>query len=190
MFKSLIVAAAMVATASAHAYTTLAESVLVAQLPAIKASVGTLGLDWKVGQETNYKMNLGGFIQGSMKMYVKSVGAEGIWFVQDMDLMIQKQQAEILIDPNTGEIKKILVGGKDQEIPKADYEIVDQKEETIKVPAGTFETIYLKVKDNANKGEISEQWINPRDVPLTGMVKSVASSQLGPVNLELTSFKK
>lgn len=190
MFKSLLVAAAMVVSVSAQAYSSLAEVVLASQLPAIKGSVVAQGLDWKVGQETNYKMNLGGFINGTMKMYVKSVGADGIWFVQDMDMMIQKQQAEILIDPNTGEIKKILVGGKDQEIPKSDYEIVDQKEEKVTVPAGTFDTIYLKVKDNANNGEIAEQWVNPRDIPLTGMVKSVASSQLGPVNLELTSFKK
>lgn len=190
MFKSLLVAAAMVVSVSAHAYNSLTDVVMASQLPAIKASVVAQGLDWKVGQEANYKLNIGGFLNGTMKMYVKSVGADGIWFVQDMDLMIQKQTAEILIDPNTGEIKKMLVGGKEQQIPKADYEVVDQKEETITVAAGTFQTIYLKVKDNANNGEISEQWVNPRDIPLSGMVKAVQSSQMGPVNIELTSFKK
>lgn len=190
MFKSFIVAAAILVSASAHAYNTVGESILASQLAHIKGAVVTEGLDWRVGQENNYKLNMGGFINGTMKMYVKEVTADGIWVVQDVDLMIQKQKVEILIDPNTGEIKKMLVDGKEQAPPKQDMEIIEQKEDRVTVPAGTFDAIYLKVKDNANNGSISEQWINPRDIPLSGMLKSLADSQLGKVTIELTSFKK
>jgi len=190
MLKSLLIATAMIVSVSAQAHSTFAEALVASQLPALQAQAGTEGLDWKVGQENNYKLNMGGFINGTMKMFVASVGADGIWMTQDIDLMIQKQKVEVLIDPANGQIKKMLVNGKEQTPPKADFEIVDQREDKITVPAGTFETIYLKIKDNANNGQESEQWINPRDIPLSGMVQSKASSQLGPVTIQLTSFKK
>ncbi|OFZ28526.1 MAG: hypothetical protein A2622_05370 [Bdellovibrionales bacterium RIFCSPHIGHO2_01_FULL_40_29] len=190
MLKSLVLAASLMIAVSANAYNTVSESIFASQQAHIQESVVTMGLDWKVGQETNYKLNMGGFLNGSMKMYVREVSADGIWMVQDVDLMIQKQKIEILIDPNTGAIKKMLVDGKEQAIPKSDYEIVDQKEDRVTVPAGTFDVIYIKIKDKANKDQISEQWVNPRDIPLSGMAKSLADSQLGKVTIELTSFKK
>lgn len=189
MMKSLILAATMVIATTASAYNTVAESIFASQQKQIQQSVVTQGLEWKVGQENNYKLNMGGFINGTMKMYVREITADGIWMVQDVDLMIQKQKVEVLMDANTGAIKKMLVNGKEQEPPKADYEIVEQKEDHITVPAGEFDAIYIKVKDNANNGAITEQWVNPRDVPLSGMLKSLADSQLGKVTIELTSFK-
>ncbi|MBC7742791.1 MAG: hypothetical protein H7061_11365 [Bdellovibrionaceae bacterium] len=190
MMKSLVLAAAMIVSVSAQAYNTVAESIFASQQAHIQTSVQTQGLNWKVGDENNYKLNMGGFINGTMKMSVREIGADGAWLVQDVDLMIQKQKIEILLDMNTGVIKKMLVNGKEQEPPKSDYEIVDQKEDHITVPAGSFDVIYLKVKDKANKDAITEQWINPRDIPLSGMVKSLADSQLGKVTVELVSFKK
>lgn len=190
MFKSLIIAATMVVTATASAHNTLAEAIFASQLTHIQQSVVTQGLDWKEGQENNYKLNIGGFINGTMKMYVREIIADGIWVVQDVDLSVQKQKIEILIDPANGQIKKMLVNGKEQAPPKADYELIDQKEDKVTVPAGTFEVIYLKIKDNANNGQISEQWVNPRDIPLSGMAQSKADSQFGKVTIQLTSFKK
>jgi sporulation protein YlmC with PRC-barrel domain len=190
MFKSLIVAAALVVSTSAHAYNTLAEVVFATQQTQIQQGVVAQGLNWKVGQENNYKLNMGGFLNGTMKMSVREVGADGIWLVQDIDLSIQKQKVEVLLDPNNGQIKKMIVNGKEQDPPKSDYEIVDQKEDHITVPAGAFDAIYIKVKDNANNGAISEQWVNPRDIPLSGMLQSIADSQLGKVTIQLTSFKQ
>jgi hypothetical protein len=190
MFKSLLIVAAMAVSTSAQAYNTLAEAVFATQQTQLQESVVATGLDWKVGQENNYKLNMGGFLNGTMKMYVREVIADGIWMVQDIDLSIQKQKVEVLIDPNNGQIKKMIVNGKEQQPPKTDFELVEQKEDRVTVPAGTFDAIYLKIKDNANNGQISEQWVNPRDIPLSGMAKSVANSQLGKVTVELTSFKK
>jgi hypothetical protein len=190
MFKSLIIAATLVISAAAQAHNTLGEAIFASQQAQIEASVVAQGLNWTVGQENNYKLNMGGFINGTMKMFVREIIADGIWLVQDIDLSIQKQKVEVLIDPNNGKIKKMIVNGKEQEPPKSDMEIVDQKEDRITVPAGAFDVIYLKIKDNANNGQISEQWINPRDIPLSGMAQSKADSQLGKVTIQLTSFKK
>ncbi len=189
MFKSIVFAASLTIAASAHAYTTVAESIFAGQQAQIQESVAAQGLNWKVGQENNYKLNMGGFLNGTMKMWVREITADGIWMVQDVDLSIQKQKIEVLLDPNTGAIKKMLVNGKEQAPPKPDFELVEQKEDRITVPAGTYDAIYLKVKDNANNGQITEQWVNPRDIPLSGMLKSLADSQLGKVTIELTSFK-
>ncbi len=190
MVKSLIIAATLVVSTAAHAYNTIAEVVFSTQQTQLQQSVVAQGLNWKVGQENNYKLNMGGFINGTMRMYVKEIGADGIWLVQDINLSIQKQLVEVLLDPNNGQIKKMLVNGKEQAPPKTDFEIVDQKEDHITVPAGAFDVIYLKVKDNANNGQITEQWVNPRDIPLSGMAQSKADSQLGKVTIQLTSFKK
>ena len=188
MFKSLVITASLVIAATANAYTTVAESIFASQQETIQQSVVAQGLNWKVGQENNYKLSIGGFLNGTMKMYVREIIADGIWLIQDIDLSVQKQKVEVLLDPNTGAIKKMLVNGKEQEPPKADYELIEQKEARITVPAGTFDAIYLKVNDKTNN-QISEQWVNPRDIPLSGMLKSLANSQLGKVTVELTSFK-
>lgn len=190
MVKSFIVAAALVVSTSAQAYNTVAEALFASQQANIQEAVVTFGLDWKVGQENNYKLNMGGFLNGTMKMYVREIIADGIWMVQDVDLSIQKQKVEVLIDPSNGQIKKMLVNGKEQEPPKSDFELIDQKEDRVTVPAGTFDAIYLKIKDNANNGQIAEQWVNPRDIPLSGMLQSKADSQFGKVTIQLTSFKK
>lgn len=189
MIKSLVIAAAMTVSASAHAYNTVAESIFATQQVQLQGAVVTQGLNWTVGQENNYTLNMG-FIPGTMKMSVREISADGAWMVQDVSLMGQKQVIEVLIDLNTGAIKKMIVNGKEQEVPKSDLEVIDQKEDQVTVPAGTFDAIYIKVKDRANSDAISEQWVNPRDIPLSGMAKSVADSQLGKVTIELTSFKK
>jgi outer membrane lipoprotein-sorting protein len=125
-----------------------------------------------------------------MKMYVREINSDGIWMNQDVDMKIQKSKIEVLLNPNNGEVIKMIVDGKEQAAPKNDTEVVDQKEATVTVPAGTFKTIYLKLKDNAQNGQISEMWVNPRDIPLSGMAKSVADSQIGKVTIELVSFTK
>ncbi len=191
MFKLLIMSAALVVVAgTANAYNTVSESIFASQQAQIQGVVGTFGLNWKVGDENNYKLNMGGFLNGTMKISVREIGADGIWLVQDVDLMIQKQKIEVLLDPNTGVIKKMLVDGKEQAPPKADYEVLEQKEDKVTVPAGTYDAIYIKIKDKANNNAVSEQWVNPRDIPISGMLKSLADSQLGKVTIELVSFKK
>lgn len=190
MFKSLIIAAALVVSTAAQASQTAGQFIFAGQVQLLQ-DVAAQALNWKVGDENNYKLNMGGFINGTMKMFVREINTNTseAWLVQDINLMIQKQKVEALIDTNTGATKKILVDGKEQSLPEANFEIVEQKEAQVTVPAGTFKTIYIKIKDNGS-GQISEQWINPREIPINGMAKSLADSQLGKVTIELTSFKK
>ncbi len=190
MFKSLILAAALVVTASAQASNSIGMFLFQKQIAQIQGAITTQGLAWKVGDTNNYKLNMGGFINGTMKMYVREINSDGIWMNQDVDLMIQKSKIEVLLNPANGEVIKMIVDGKEQAAPKNDTEVVEQKEATVTVPAGTFRTIYLKLKDNAQNGQTSEMWVNPRDIPLSGMAKSLADSQLGKVTIELASFEK
>lgn len=190
MFKSFIIAAALVVSTSAQASNSIGMFLFQKQIPQIQGVIKAQGLNWHVGDTNNYSLNMGGFLNGTMKMYVRDIAADGIWMVQDVDLTIQKSKIEILLNPATGEVIKMIVDGKEQAPPKNDTEIVEQKEATVTVPAGTFKVIYLKMKDNSQNGQISEAWINPREIPLIGLAKSLADSQIGKVTVELTSFEK
>lgn len=189
MFKSLIVAAAIALSSVAHAAQSSSPLLFSGQLQIMKDFVNVQNaLGWNVGDENNYKLKMG-FIPGTMKMFVREINGDEAWLQQDINLAIQQQKVEALIDLNTGETKRILVNGQDQDVPKADFEIIDQKAAQVTVPAGTFDTMYIKIKDNSS-GQTSEQWVNPRVIAVSGMAKSVAQSQIGQVTIELTSTKK
>ncbi|MBO9668576.1 MAG: hypothetical protein J7501_17390 [Bdellovibrio sp.] len=189
MFKALIAALALSFSVNVFAAPSVTDVLVQVQLPAIAEQAHALGLDWKVGDSANYNIDMG-FIKGKMVMSVKSTGADGIWMTQDMDLgFAGKQLVETLIDPNTGEIKKMLVNGKEQQVPKQNIEVIDVKEDHITVPAGTFDCVHARLKDKDQNAEINA-WINPQLIPLSGLLKQVAPSQFGNVTVELTSFSK
>ncbi|MFM6926857.1 MAG: hypothetical protein ACKOX6_00240 [Bdellovibrio sp.] len=189
MFKALLVLA-LSFSVNAFATPAAVDILVQVQASAISDQAHTLGLDWKVGESANYDIDMG-FIKGKMVMSVDSVGNDGIWTTQDMDLgFAGKQKAQMLIDQNTGEIKKMLVNGKEQQPPKQNIEVIDVKEDRITVPAGTFDCIHARLKDkDQNDAEINA-WLNPQLVPLSGLLKQVAPSQFGTVTVSLTSFKK
>ena len=146
--------------------------------------------NWKVGDNASYKLNMGGFINGTMITTVKKYDSNGLLIAQDMDLgFAGKQNCEMLVDPGTGETKSLVCNGQNQEVGKNNIEVVEVKEATITVPAGTFQAIHVIAKNLDNNSEI-QQWANPRDIPVFGMIKTVSQSQFGPVTIELTSFKK
>lgn len=155
----------------------------------VLANVEAMGLNLKEGDNCMYALDMGGFLKGTMDMGVDKIVPEGVWLHQNLDMMIQKSKVQILLDPNTGEIKKMIVDGKEQTPPKSDIELVETKEETITVPAGTYTCVYFKAKDKTQNQEV-QQWINMKEVPVMGMVKSIMQSQFGPVTIELQSFKK
>ncbi len=190
MFKSLIVTAVLALSTVAQANSPA--EILFNSQKAVMQDVVAQGLNWAVGDENNYSITMG-FIPGTMKMFVREINADRTeaWLVQDVNLMIQKQKIEALIDKNTGVTKKMLVDGKEQQIPASDsYEVIDQKEGQITVKAGTFKVMYVKIQDNGNNGQITEQWVNGLLIPVNGMAKSMSDSPLGKVTIELTSFTK
>jgi hypothetical protein len=122
-------------------------------------------------------------------MSVKSIDSTSVVLGQDLDIgFLGKQSCEVTMDVNTGEQKSIVCNGQAQQPPSAsDIELIEQKEDTVTVPAGTFTCVYIKAK---TQGQIVQQWVNPKEVPVMGMVKSIVPSQVGDMTLELTSFKK
>lgn len=169
----------------AFAAPTISEIVLNAQLENLKVS---RAIDWKAGDTASYNVDMG-FLQGTMVMAVRSNDGNEIWLTQDMDLgFAGKQQSETLMDANTGEVKKILVNGQEQDIPKQDLEVIEIVDATITVPAGTFKCMHARLTDKSTNDEINI-WANS-DVPMAGMVKQVVPSQMGQVTVELTSFLK
>ncbi len=153
----------------------------------IMSEVEANNLPWTVGDYANYNIDMG-FLKGTMEMKVREEVTEGFWLEQNVDMMIQKQKIEMLVDKTNGQILQLLVNGEKQSIPEpGQTEIIDMKEETITVPAGTFLTTYLKIKDSTQDAE-SQIWVNT-DIPIAGMVQQKQPSQFGEVTIQLTSFK-
>lgn len=189
MLKAILIVCGMLGGVAANAGVTLGEELLQQQHRAILKQVGVQNLNWKVGDENNYKIDMG-FIQGTMVMRVREIGNDGIWMDQLVDLgFAGKQTINILLDPVTGEIKKMIVNGKEQQPPKTDIEVLEMKEDKITVPAGTYDCIHARILDRTNNQEINT-WMNPRLIPLSGMLKTIQPSQFGQVTILLTSFKK
>jgi hypothetical protein len=157
---------------------------------AVMAETMLQGLTWKVGDSASYKLNMMIF-SGKVETQVREDTGEGFWVQQDMDLgFLGKQKAEILYNKSTGEVIKFLVNGQEQQIPSAsDIEVVEMKESHITVPAGAYDAIYVKVKDKKNNQE-QEAWLNPKEIPISGILKSIGNSQLGKITQELTTFRK
>lgn len=192
MVKALIVTLGMALSFNAVAAPSAVEAVEVVtqiQMPAIMDQARTMGLDWKVGDRADYSIDMG-FIKGTMNSSVRSIGADGIWMDQNMDLgFAGKQKVETLIDQNTGAIKKMLVNGQEQQVPEPDIEVVEVKEDRITVPAGTFDCIHARLRDKKENKE-TNAWVNPQLVPMSGLLKQIAPTQFGNVTVALTSFHK
>lgn len=189
MVKTIIAIVGLLISVNGVAASSPVEVLSQVQMPAIMDQASTLGLDWKVGDTASYSVDMG-FIKGSMISSVRSIGADGIWMDQNVDLgFAGKQKMETLIDPNTGAVKKMLVNGKEQAPPKQDIEVIEMKEDRITVPAGTFDCIHARLKDKESNKEINA-WINPQVIPMSGMIKQVAPSDLGNVTIVLKSYKK
>lgn len=189
MFKAIIAAIGLAFSINASADVSVIDTLVSHNHAVIMDQAQTQGLDWQVGDQNNYTVDMG-FIKGTMSMTVRSVGADGIWMDQNMDLgFAGKQKVETLLDPNTGEVKKMIVNGKEQAPPKQDVEVIEVKEDRITVPAGTFDCIHARLNDKSNNAEINA-WINPQEIPLSGMLKTIQPSQFGNVTILLKSFKK
>lgn len=146
------------------------------------------GLNWHVGDRASYKLD-GGFIKGTIESFVREDTGSGFWMQQDANLgLFGKQKVEILFNKADGQIQKLLVNGKEQSVPTAgDVEVIEMKEDHIRVAAGEFDCIYVKIKDK-KEGQVQEAWINPGAVPMSGVIKSMSDTQLGKLTQELTSF--
>jgi hypothetical protein len=198
MIRSILAALVLTAGFAASAATFEEVSTALVQETALEqAHVMALsgGFKFKAGDTASYNMTVASlsFLPLKMTMTVKSAKVDEVVFTQDVDLMIQKQSCDTTINPLNGQIKSIVCNGQSQAAPQMDPEVLVSKEDHVTVPAGSFDCIYMKVR-NKKDNSISEQWINPQLVPLMGMVKATQQIQLAgqsiPVVLELTSSKR
>lgn len=190
MFRTIIATLALIVSMGAHASSL--ESLAFDINQSMLADSEMNGpFHFAVGDEANYKLNMGGFINGTMAMKVAAVDTDGtVTINQDMSLMGQNQNCVEVLNPNTGEVKSFKCNGQDQNAgDQGDIEVIETKEDTVKVPAGTFTCLYIKAKQKSSN-DVVEQWINPKDIPVFGLAKTIAPSQLGKVTIELTSFKR
>ncbi len=184
MQKALLVMATVFLTATASAKSPFE----IFQKMTTQHLAGRGLINWTVGDNAKYNMDMG-FVKGSMVMTATSITADEAQMTQDMDLgFMGKQKAEVTIDANTGEIKKMVVNGQEQQIPKQDLELIEIIDDTVTVPAGTFDCQHVRLKDNKSGDEI-KIWSN-QSVALSGMVKTIQPGQFGEVTVELTSFYK
>jgi hypothetical protein len=186
-FLGLAAAAILALGTQANASTLVDASKLQMQT---MAQAQLTGLNWTVGDQADYKVSIGGFINGTSHNSVSKDEGTSIWMTQDMDLgFAGKQLIEVQFEKATGKILKMLVGGKEQQVPDAsDVEVVEMHEDNVTVPAGSFPCIYAKIKSKKDNS-IQEAWINPQVVPMSGLLKALADSQFGKVTQEATAFK-
>lgn len=164
-------------------------SVMRRQNEIVRLAAADKALDWAVGDENNYKVDIG-FIKGVMQNKVTSVSADGIWLEQNVDLGFAGQQkVQTLLDPETGDVKRQIVDGREQEPAPSKIEVIEVKQERITVPAGTFDTLHAKMRDLVSSQDF-DMWINSEAVPLSGLVKSVEPTSAGPATVSLTSFRR
>ncbi len=159
------------------------------QQSAMMSAKAFTGLKWKVGDQADYKIAIGGFINGTSHTFVSKDEGAMIWEEEDMNLgMGQAQKVEIQFEKATGQVKKILANGQDQALPDSSkMKVIDMHEDNVTVVAGTFKCIYVKIHDSGTNQD-QEAWINPQQIPLSGVLKVNGQSQFGPVTQELTKF--
>jgi hypothetical protein len=151
-------------------------------------------INWKIGDfhKFNVKFLFGGGA-GLKSVPSEDLAQNAVWLKNEMTLMGQKQVTETLLSRTDAKVLKLIVNGKEED-PNAggdaQVEILEQFEDEVTVPAGTFRTMYVKLKTTAQGQEtIIEVWINPTEIGIDGQLKLVAQTQFGPLTLEVTEFK-
>lgn len=145
-------------------------------------------IDWKVGDSQEYKVDAGMGLGG--KMVKKATKEEGnaIWVSQELDMMIMKDNSELLIDRDSGKVLKFLHNGKEEQVPNEKIDVISTKQETIQVPAGKFKVLHVTAKTSS--GNQLEIWTNPREISLDGAAKLYVDQGMMKITMELTKFVK
>lgn len=189
--KKMLMALVMMASVGASAATTI-NTVMSSVNETVMGQIALNNpFNWVVGDTAVYNLTMATFIKGTMTMTIKDVQPTTVTIDQSMDLgFAGKQDCIEVIDSTTGAVKSMVCNGQNQNPgDTSDVTVVDSKEDTVTVPAGTFVCLYIKAH-SASQNTDMEQWANPKLVPVMGLVKALAPSQIGQVTIELASFKK
>lgn len=145
-------------------------------------------LDWRVGDRASYTI-AAAVARGTAEQSVRQETSDGFWTLTEIDMgLLGRQKIEILYNKSTGAIRKLLVNGREQQPPDpSDLDVVESRFESVRVPAGEFDSVYSKMR-NRRDGKIQEGWSNPQLVPIGGMIKAKGESTVGAVTQELRAF--
>jgi len=145
-------------------------------------------IDWNVGDHAEYDIDMG-IVQGTMGMVIREQVNTNFWINQSLALgSAGDHLVEMLINPDTGEMLELIVDGEPKEISEeTEVEIISTTDENVTVPAGTFMTTHVVVKE-VSSGKMSDSWVNSTEIPVFGLVKSVQPGQYGKVKVNLTGF--
>ena len=146
-------------------------------------------IDWKVGDTANYTLQLGFIGKGTVQKTATKEEEGGIWIETNAKTPLGNEKVETLISRADGKILKLIVNGQEQKYEEHDIELISKDAAEITVPAGTFKTIHVKVRDKTDASDV-EAWVNPRDISLGGIAKSIVTKSFLTVTLELTSFSR
>lgn len=146
-------------------------------------------IDWKVGDIANYTMQLGFIGKGTVQKTATKEEEGAIWIETTAKTPLGNEKVETLVSRADGKILKLIVNGQEQKYEEHDIELISKDATEITVPAGTFKAIHVKVRDKTDASDV-EAWLNPRDIPLGGIAKSVVTKGFVTVTLELTSFSR
>ena len=145
-------------------------------------------IDWKIGDYSNYNLDLGMFGKGKVHKEATKEEGNAIWVTTDAKIPSGNQKIEVLISRDDGKILKLLVNGKEEKYQDHDIEVISRDESSVTVPAGTFKAIHLKIKDKTENMDI-ESWLNFKDIVLEGMAKSIIKKNAFlTITTELTDF--
>jgi hypothetical protein len=142
-----------------------------------------------VGDTASYSLSIASF-SGTMVMTVTGNDSNGVTIDQKIDLsQIGQEDIVEVIDPATGQIKSITVNGQPQTPPNPDdIQIISDTKTTITEMGKDFKVDDLKIHDKANNSD-SEMWVDPKDVPVAGMVKMTQTADGLPLQADLTSYQ-
>lgn len=177
------------ANTSAQVESMVADAVMQAQL--LDQSANFNLIDWKVGDKAVFKVTMASLpipLMTMNKSVTQDTGAE-LWVVTETT-GLQSMKMEMLIRKSDAKVIKVLQNGKEIEAPSADdVEIISQEADTVTVPAGTFKTLKIVIKEKKNNVDATV-WINPSELPMEGMAKQSMKVQGMDVDVSLESFTK
>lgn len=151
-------------------------------------------IDWKVGEYQEFVVKLS-FFSGTMTKEVTAEEGEGdeaaIWITQLISLAGQKQEVKTLIRRSDAKTLKVIVNGQEQPVDEegGEVEVLEQRQEKVTVPAGTFDAIYVKARVKAqDQDQVVELWAAPGKVNMEGLAKMKTEAQGMEITIELKKF--
>ena len=143
---------------------------------------------WALGSDLHYQISGANDVSGTMHAFVRENQQENVWMEQIIEISNgAKHRLEILLNPQDSKMLKLIQDG--QERPVLDHEeleVIEERLESIEVPAGCFMSTYRRLRNKENGWE-RETWTSP-DIPMNGLLKMIGPTELGLMTFELDHF--